>query len=81
RKASNTDSIHSLTSETMSKHSAISPTMNNNNNNNQQRYNDAFTYQHQDDKVSNRTVSASTLSRNSLDPFPPPPQNLEAFDT
>ncbi|CAM4752235.1 unnamed protein product [Rotaria magnacalcarata] len=81
RKASNTDSIHSLTSETMSKHSAISPTMNNNNNNNQQRYNDEFTYQHQDDKVSNRTVSASTLSRNSLDPFPPPPQNLEAFDT
>ncbi|CAF3657105.1 unnamed protein product [Rotaria sordida] len=82
RQASNTDSVHSVTSDSTSRRSIISPIINpnNNNNNQQQRFNEAFTYQ-QDDKISHRTVSMSSLSRNSLDPFPPPPQNLEIPDT
>ncbi|CAF4576020.1 unnamed protein product [Rotaria sp. Silwood1] len=81
RQVSNTDSVHSGTSDSTSRPSIISPIINNNNNNNQQRFNETFTYQQQDDKMSHRTVSTSSLSRHSLDPFPPPPQNLETSDT
>ncbi|CAF2852214.1 unnamed protein product [Rotaria sp. Silwood2] len=77
RQASNTDSVHSGTSDSTSRPSIISPVINNN----QQRFNETFTYQQQDDKMSHRTVSTNSLSRNSLDPFPPPPQNLETLDT
>lgn len=77
RQASNTDNAQSMNNEGVSRPTLVSPMVNTN----QQRYNDTYPYHHQDDKVSHRTVSGSSLSRNSLEPFPPPPQNLDAFDS
>jgi hypothetical protein len=76
RQISNADSVHSGIIDLTSRPSPISPKINND----QQKLNMPSNYQQQDDKISHHTTSITSLSRRSLDRFPPPP-NLEPLDT
>lgn len=78
RRISNSDSVQSGCSDSISRRPIVSPISANN----QQRFNDTFNnYRQPEDKMHHRATSITSLSRRSLDPFPPPPQNLDTPDT
>lgn len=79
RQTSNTDSVQSGINDLTSRPSSISPIKTTN----QEKLNFISTYQPQqlEEKISHRTSSITSSSRRSSDRFPPPPQNIEIFDS